>query len=74
MKPLQLVGVVLIVLGIAAFVFGGVSVKKEETQLQVGPLKVTAESKQNYLVPPWLAGLVIVLGAGLVGYGFMRKR
>ncbi|MGE0737178.1 MAG: hypothetical protein AB7G15_02640 [Alphaproteobacteria bacterium] len=74
MKPLQIIGVILIVLGVAGYVFGGVSVKKEETQLQVGPLKVTAETKQNYLVPPWLAGLVIAVGAGLFGYGFVRKR
>lgn len=74
MKPVTIVGIVLILLGVAGFFIGGVSVKDRDTVAQIGDLKVTAETKKNYFIPPWAAGLVVLAGVGVAVYGFVQKR
>jgi len=43
MKPIPLIGVVLIVLGLMALVYQGVNYTSRETVLDIGPLHATAE-------------------------------
>ncbi len=74
MKPVTIIGLVLILLGVAGFFIGGVSVKDEQTQAQIGNLKITAETQKNYIIPPWAAGLVVLAGVGIAVYGFVKKR
>ncbi|MGE0154687.1 MAG: hypothetical protein AB7R90_18870 [Reyranellaceae bacterium] len=74
MKPLTVIGLVLILLGVAGFFIGGVSVKDQETKAQIGNLKITAETQKNYFIPPWAAGLVVLAGVGLAVFGFVKKR
>ncbi len=74
MKPVTIVGIVIILLGVAGFFVGGVSVKDQETKAQIGNLKITAETQKNYFIPPWAAGLVVLAGLGIAIYGFVNKR
>ena len=43
MKPMAVVGVVLIVLGLAALAYGGITYTSRETVIDVGPLHATAD-------------------------------
>jgi hypothetical protein len=71
MKPLALVGVLLIVLGIVGLVVENVSFTERKTVLDVGPLKVQAD-EQKVVPIPTIAGVVaVVVGLGLV---FMSRR
>jgi hypothetical protein len=66
MKPLALVGVVLIVLGIAGLVVANVSITEHKTVLDAGPLKITADEQHTVPIPT-IAGIVaVVVGLGLV--------
>jgi hypothetical protein len=67
------VGLVLIVLGIVALVFQGISYTKEEKVLDVGPLEVQTEKEKHIPLPPILGGLALVGGIALVALGD-RKR
>lgn len=70
MRPLGWVGVLLIVAGAVVAAMGGVGYTKSRDEVEVGPLKVSAEERG--LVPP-VAGLAaIAVGAVLVFVG--RKR
>lgn len=71
MKPMVLVGAVLIGLGIVGLALDHISFTEKKTVIDVGPLKVTAD--QQRIIPiPTIAGVVaIVLGAGLI---FMSSR
>lgn len=72
MKPLALVGVLLIVLGVIGLVVENVSFTERKTVLDVGPIKVQAD-EQRVVPIPTIAGVVaIVVGLGLVFMG--RKR
>lgn len=72
MKPLALAGIVLIVAGLAALVYGGISYTSRETVIDIGPLHATADTEKTLPLPP-IAGIVAVAGgiALLVGN---RKR
>lgn len=65
----RIVGIVLIVLGIAAFVFQGVSYTTERKVLDVGPLEVTKEERNTIPLPPVLGALSLLGGVGLLALG-----
>jgi hypothetical protein len=58
MKPITIVGVVLIL--------GGITYTKNETVLDVGPLKMEAETKESIPIPQIAAILAAIAGVGLV--------
>jgi hypothetical protein len=66
MKPITIVGVVLILGGFAALIFGGITYTKNETVLDVGPLKMEAETKESIPIPQIAAILAAIAGVGLV--------
>lgn len=66
MKPLALIGVVLIALGVIGLIVENVSFTERKTVLDVGPIKVQAD-EQRVVPIPTIAGVVaIVVGLGLV--------
>jgi len=66
MKPMVIVGILLITLGTVALVYGGITYTKTETILDVGPVKATADREKTIPLSP-IAGIVgIIAGAGLL--------
>jgi len=72
MKSLAIVGVVLIVLGIAGLVVGRFSYTTEEKVLDIGPLEATAEKEHSIAVPDIAAIAAIIAGGFLVFVGRRR--
>ena len=66
MKTATLVGIVLIVLGIVAFAFQGITYTKREKVVDLGPLHATKEEKKTIPLPPVLGGLALAGGVALV--------
>jgi hypothetical protein len=64
MRPIPIIGVVLIVLGLMALVYQGVNYTSRETVLDIGPLHATTERQKTLPLPPVL-GIGALLG-GLV--------
>lgn len=69
MKPMTIAGIVLVLIGISGFAFGGLSFTTKETKLDLGPIEVQAEEKHNLPIPTIAAVLAIVAGIGLVVVG-----
>jgi hypothetical protein len=70
MKPMALAGVVLVVLGVVALVYQGITYSSRETILDIGPVHATADRQKTLPLPPVLgaaavAGGVVLLLAGL---------
>ena len=61
MKPITIAGVVLIVVGLAALAYQGVTYTKRETVLDIGPLHATADHQKTLPIPP-IVGVVVVVG------------
>jgi len=73
MKPLAIVGVILIILGIAGLVVPRFSYTTEEKVLEVGPIVATAEKEHSIRVPD-LAGIVAVAAGGVLVFLSSRRR
>jgi drug/metabolite transporter (DMT)-like permease len=73
MKLATIVGIVLIVLGVAALVLGGITYTTQETVLEVGPLKAQAEKEETIPLPPLLGAIALIGGIVLVVVGVRRR-
>ena len=69
MKPVGIIGILLIVVGIIALAYGGFTYTKREKVLDIGPIQATAERKETVPFPPILGGLCLVGGIILVVAG-----
>jgi hypothetical protein len=70
MRPLSLVGILLLAVG-AFILFRGMTYKDKEEVLQVGELEASVEQKRA--VPTWVGGLSIVAGVVLLAAGMKRR-
>jgi hypothetical protein len=69
MKPLAIVGIVLIALGIVGLAVDNISFTERKTVVDAGPIKITAD-QQKVIPIPTIAGIVaVVVGLGLVFVG-----
>ena len=73
MRALVIIGAALIVVGIIGFAIGGVPVKQNETQAQLGNLKLEAETQKTYPIPGWASGAAIAIGVIVLGVGIARR-
>jgi len=72
MKPMIIVGIALILLGILALSYNRISYTTKEKIIDIGPLEATAEKEKSIPLPPLLGGLVLVAGVGLVAAGYRK--
>ena len=73
MKPLSISGIVLIVLGLAALVYGGINYTTRETVIDIGPIQATADRERTLPLPPVLGVVAVAGGIALLVAG-SRKR
>ena len=73
MKPISIVGLVLIVLGVVALVYQGITYTSRETVVDIGPLHATADREKTLPLPPILGIVAVAGGAALLFVG-ARKR
>ena len=70
MRPLSLVGILLLAAG-AFILFRGATYSSKDEVLRVGDVKATVESKKA--VPTWAGGVAIVAGVVLLAAGMKRR-
>jgi len=73
MKPLAILGVVLIVVGLAALAYQGITYTRRETVLDLGPIHATAERERTVPLPP-VVGIVGVLAGVALVVASVRRR
>jgi TRAP-type C4-dicarboxylate transport system permease small subunit len=69
MNATRIVGIVLIVAGIAALALGGFSFTKETHQAKLGPLEFSIKEKESVAIPMWASVAAIVVGGALLVFG-----
>jgi hypothetical protein len=69
MKTSILLAVILIVIGIAAFGYQGISYTTREKVVDIGPLTMTAEKTRTIPLPPIIGGIALVGGIALLVMG-----
>jgi uncharacterized membrane protein len=73
MKTYSLIGIILIVLGIAAFAYQGISYTTRENVVDLGPVHVTAEKTRTLPLPPIVGGIALVGGIVLLVVGSKKS-
>jgi uncharacterized membrane protein len=68
-NPITVVGIALIVLGIVAFAYKGITYTSRETVIDIGPINATADTQKTIPFSPLLGGLALVGGVVLVVVG-----
>ena len=66
MRPLAIVGIILIVLGVVALAYQGITYTTNEKVVDLGPLKVEAKREKTIPLPPILGGVALVGGIVLL--------
>ena len=72
MSPVKILGVVLIVAGVAGLVYGSFSYTKETHEAKIGPLQFSIKEKETVAVPIWLS--IGAIAAGTILLVINRKR
>jgi uncharacterized membrane protein YidH (DUF202 family) len=61
MKPISIVGVILIAVGVLVLVYQGITYTKRETIVDLGPIQATADRQKTVPLPP-IVGIVTIVG------------
>jgi uncharacterized membrane protein len=72
-NPITLVGIALIVLGIVAFAYKGISYTSRDTVIDIGPLHATADTQKTIPLSPLFGGLALVGGIALLVVGAKKS-
>jgi uncharacterized membrane protein len=66
MKTNTLIGIILIVLGIVAFAYQGITYTTREKVVDLGPIQVSSETTKTLPLPPIVGGIALVGGIVLL--------
>jgi len=72
MKPLVLVGIVLIALGVIGLAVDNISFTERKTVLDAGPIKITQDQEKVIPIPTIAGVIAVVAGVGLIFVGRSR--
>ncbi|HTO49393.1 MAG TPA: hypothetical protein VML91_17285 [Burkholderiales bacterium] len=72
MSAAKILGVLLIIAGVAGLVLGSFSYTKETHQAKLGPIELSVKEKETVAIPIWAS--VAAIAAGTVLLVISRKR
>ena len=73
MKPATVLGVILIVLGLAGLIAGGFTYTHQKKDVDMGPLQISHQQTRTVPIPPILGGLALLGGLVLVVAGAKKS-
>jgi len=68
-KAATMIGIALIILGVVALAYQGITYTRQEKVIDLGPLKATVEKTETIPLPPLLGGLALAGGIVLLIVG-----
>ena len=72
MKTTALTGIILIVVGVLALAYQGITYTTRKKVIDIGPIQATRESKETIPLPPVLGAVAIAGGIALLVAGNRR--
>lgn len=73
MKTYTLIGIILIIIGIAAFAYQGISYTTREKVVDLGPVHMSADKTRTIPLPPIVGALALVGGVVLLVTGSKKS-
>lgn len=72
MTPTTMLGLALVLLGLVAFAYQGITYTTQNKIIDIGPLQATVDQKETIPLPPIAGGLALAGGVALLIMG-VRK-
>lgn len=72
MKPITIVGTILLAVGILALVYQSISYTTSEQVVDIGPLQVREQDTKSIPLPPIVGVIGVMAGVGLIYAGARR--
>ena len=72
MKAATVIGILLIILGVLGFIFGGFSYSRQDQDAHIGPVRITHRETHTVPISPVLSSISLVGGIVLVVIGGRR--
>ena len=69
----RLLGIALIILGVVAFAYQGITYTTQEKVLDIGPIKATVEEEKTIPLPPLVGGAALIGGIVLLLVGTRKS-
>lgn len=73
-NSMVVIGIVLIIIGVAALAYQGITYTSREKVLDVGPIEATAEKQKTIPIPPIIGGVALAGGLLMVFVGARKRR
>ena len=73
MKPVTLIGIALIIVGVLALAYQGITYTTREKVIDIGPLKASVDKEKTIPLPPILGALALAGGVVLVIVGARKS-
>ena len=73
MKPIAIFGAILLIFGIVALAYQGLTYTTRERVIDIGPLKVDADRERTIPLPPVVGGVAVAAGVVLLIVGSRKK-
>jgi hypothetical protein len=73
MKPIAIAGAILLVFGLVALAYQGLTYTTRERVIDIGPLKVDADRERTIPLPPVVGGVAVAAGVVLLIAGSRKK-
>jgi uncharacterized membrane protein YidH (DUF202 family) len=70
---MKIIALALIVLGVIALAYGGISYTRDKKVIDLGPIQATAKTRETIPLPPVL-GIVAIAGGTVMLVAAARKR
>jgi hypothetical protein len=67
------IGIVLVVLGVVALVYGGFTYTSETHDAKLGPLELSVKEKERVNIPVWAGLGAVIVGAAVLAAGLRRS-
>jgi len=63
---MRALGIVLVILGLLALVYGGITWTSRDTVVDAGPIEITKENREGVAIPPLAGAVAVVAGVALL--------
>lgn len=73
MKTYTLIGIILIVIGIIAFAYQGITYTTREKVVDIGPIHMSADKTKTFPIPPIVGGLTLLGGIAMLVAGYKKS-
>jgi uncharacterized membrane protein len=73
MKTYSIIGIILIVIGVIALAYQGITYTTKEKVVDIGPIQVNADKTKTIPLPPVLGGIALVGGIVLLVAGSRKE-